>query len=144
MYGAADGDWRVLSRGTTIGYAKLDRFTPTVVRRVKLVVEDTVSHARVASRIPLEGILYLRLDDGVYKIQAIPRWLEPIAAFDGTGALKMSLHKPDARLGDYPTANVTVAFDASTPVTTIIVSAVEYDGELIWERAERTSITKKR
>jgi len=109
----------------------------------QLVVEDAVSHARVASRIPLEGILYLRLDDGVCKIQAIPRWLEPIAAFDGTGALKMSLHKPDARLGDYPTANVTVAFDASTPVTTIIVSAVEYDGELIWERAERTSITKK-
>jgi hypothetical protein len=108
----------------------------------QLVVEDTVSHARVASRIPLDGILYLRLDDGSYKIQAIPRWLEPIAAFDGTGALKMSLHKPDARLGDYPAANVIVAFDASTSVTTIIVSAVEYDGELVWERAERTSITQ--
>jgi hypothetical protein len=107
------------------------------------VVEDMVSHARVASRIPLEGILYLPLDDGDYKIQAIPRWLEPIAAFDGTGALKLSLHKSDARLGDYPTASVTVTFDNSTPVATLIVSAVEYDGELIWERAERTSITKK-
>jgi hypothetical protein len=50
----------------------------------------------------------------------------------------MSLHKPDARLGDYPAANVIVAFDASTSVTTIIVSAVKYKAELVWERAERT------
>jgi alpha-L-fucosidase len=41
--GEADGQWRVLSRGTTIGYARLDRFAPTVVRRVRLVVEDAIA-----------------------------------------------------------------------------------------------------
>lgn len=40
LYGAADGDWQVLSRGSTIGYAKLDRFEPAAVRRVRLAVED--------------------------------------------------------------------------------------------------------
>jgi len=43
LYGADAGDWTVLSRGTTIGYAKLDRLTPTTVRRVRLVIEDAVS-----------------------------------------------------------------------------------------------------
>ncbi|HEY1952879.1 MAG TPA: alpha-L-fucosidase, partial [Gemmatimonadaceae bacterium] len=28
LYGAVDRDWRVLSKGSTIGYAKLDRFEP--------------------------------------------------------------------------------------------------------------------
>jgi alpha-L-fucosidase len=40
LYGAADGDWRVLSRGSTIGYAKLDRFEPVPVQRVRLAIED--------------------------------------------------------------------------------------------------------
>jgi alpha-L-fucosidase len=48
LYGANDGDWRVLSRGTTIGHAKLDRFTPTTVRRVKLVIDE-----RVAPTLPI-------------------------------------------------------------------------------------------
>ena len=43
LYGAADADWRQLSRGTTIGYTKLDRFAPTTVRRVRLVIEDAVA-----------------------------------------------------------------------------------------------------
>jgi alpha-L-fucosidase len=40
LYGVVDGDWRVLSRGSTIGYAKLDRFEPVTVRRVRLTIED--------------------------------------------------------------------------------------------------------
>ena len=40
LYGAADGDWQVLSRGSTIGYAKLDRFEPVKVRSVRLAIED--------------------------------------------------------------------------------------------------------
>jgi alpha-L-fucosidase len=40
MYGANDDAWRVLARGTTVGYAKLDRFAPVPVRRVKVVIED--------------------------------------------------------------------------------------------------------
>lgn len=32
--------WRTLSRGTTIGYAKLDRFERTSLRRLRLTVED--------------------------------------------------------------------------------------------------------
>ncbi len=37
-----DGDWRVLSRGTTIGYARLDRFPPVDVRRLRVVVEEAL------------------------------------------------------------------------------------------------------
>lgn len=40
LYGAVDRDWRVLSRGTTIGYAKLDRFEPMTARRVRLAIAD--------------------------------------------------------------------------------------------------------
>lgn len=43
LYGAADSDWQVLSQGSTIGYTKLDRFTPVAVRRVRLAIEDAVS-----------------------------------------------------------------------------------------------------
>src|SRR6266550_3840989 len=42
LYGAADGGWRELSRGSTIGYTKLDRFAHTPVRRVRLSIEDSV------------------------------------------------------------------------------------------------------
>jgi alpha-L-fucosidase len=37
-----DGD-RVLSRGTTIGYTKIDQFTPAEVRSVRLVIDDAVT-----------------------------------------------------------------------------------------------------
>jgi alpha-L-fucosidase len=40
LYGAVDGEWQVLSRGSTIGYAKLDRFEPVTVQRVRLAIED--------------------------------------------------------------------------------------------------------
>ena len=44
VYGAgATGDWQVLTRGTTIGHAKLDRFVPTMVQRVRVVIEDAVA-----------------------------------------------------------------------------------------------------
>jgi alpha-L-fucosidase len=36
-------DWRVLSRGTTIGYARIDRLTPTPVRRLRLEIEDALA-----------------------------------------------------------------------------------------------------
>jgi alpha-L-fucosidase len=38
----ADGD-RVLSRGTTIGYTKIDQFSPAEVRSVRLVIDDAVA-----------------------------------------------------------------------------------------------------
>ncbi|MEJ2679873.1 MAG: hypothetical protein P8174_12520, partial [Gemmatimonadota bacterium] len=41
--GARTATWQVLSRGTTIGYAKLDRFPQTPVRRVRVVVEAAVA-----------------------------------------------------------------------------------------------------
>ncbi|HVB31705.1 MAG TPA: alpha-L-fucosidase [Gemmatimonadaceae bacterium] len=43
LYGADGGDWRVLSRGTTIGYAKLDRLEPVMVSRVRLTIDDAVA-----------------------------------------------------------------------------------------------------
>jgi alpha-L-fucosidase len=42
LSGAADGTWQELSRGTTIGYTKLDRFTPVTVQRVRLAIEESV------------------------------------------------------------------------------------------------------
>ena len=46
VQGAVDGEWRELSRGTTIGHCKLDRFVPAQVRRVRVVVEDAVAAPR--------------------------------------------------------------------------------------------------
>ena len=43
LYGADGGDWRVLSRGTTIGYAKLDRLEPVMVSRLRLTIDDAVA-----------------------------------------------------------------------------------------------------
>ena len=40
---ADGGDWRVVSRGTTIGYAKLDRLEPVRARRVRVAIEDAVA-----------------------------------------------------------------------------------------------------
>jgi alpha-L-fucosidase len=45
LEGRVDGAWRELSRGTTIGCRKLDRFESTVVTGVRLVVEDAVGTA---------------------------------------------------------------------------------------------------
>jgi alpha-L-fucosidase len=43
LSGSDGGDWRVLSQGTTIGYARLDRFEPSAVRRLRLVIDDAVA-----------------------------------------------------------------------------------------------------
>jgi alpha-L-fucosidase len=43
---SGDGTWRELSRGTTIGYRKLDRFEPAAVRRVRVAVEDALERPR--------------------------------------------------------------------------------------------------
>jgi alpha-L-fucosidase len=44
--GSANGAWRELARGTTIGYRKLDRFEPSEVRAVRVRVEDAVATPR--------------------------------------------------------------------------------------------------
>lgn len=36
------GAWSELARGTTIGYAKIDRFPPTSLRKLRVVVKDAV------------------------------------------------------------------------------------------------------
>ncbi len=38
----ADADWRVLSRGTTIGNAKLDRFPATTIQSARLTIDDAI------------------------------------------------------------------------------------------------------
>lgn len=43
LLGTNSGEWDVLSQGTTIGYTKLDRFAPTTVRRVRLMIHDAVA-----------------------------------------------------------------------------------------------------
>ena len=42
LQGSLGAEWRDLSRGTTIGYAKIDRFPVTSVSRVRLSIEDAV------------------------------------------------------------------------------------------------------
>ncbi len=42
VHGSDVGEWRELSTGTTIGYAKIDRFEPVHVRRLRVVVEDAM------------------------------------------------------------------------------------------------------
>jgi alpha-L-fucosidase len=45
LSGSTGGDWQVLSSGTTIGLARIDRFSPTMVRRVRLEIEEVVGLA---------------------------------------------------------------------------------------------------
>jgi alpha-L-fucosidase len=44
-----DGAWHELSRGTTIGHAKIDRIAPTTVRRIRLSVESSVAEPEPVS-----------------------------------------------------------------------------------------------
>ena len=37
------GDWHPVARGTTIGYAKIERFKPMAFRKVRVVIEETVA-----------------------------------------------------------------------------------------------------
>jgi alpha-L-fucosidase len=56
LYGSDGGAWQALSRGTTIGYAKLDRFAPVPVRRARLVInEAAVAPAAVRVRLYQAG-----------------------------------------------------------------------------------------
>ena len=43
LAGSNGEGWRELSRGTTIGYARLERFAPLAVRRIRLTIEDAVA-----------------------------------------------------------------------------------------------------
>jgi alpha-L-fucosidase len=43
VHGTDGNGWRLLARGTTIGYARLDRFDPVPLRRVRVAVEDAVA-----------------------------------------------------------------------------------------------------
>ncbi len=44
LHGAGDnGAWNRLSHGTTIGHAKLDRFAPAIVRRIRVTIDDAVA-----------------------------------------------------------------------------------------------------
>ena len=38
-----DGVWKELSRGTTIGYTKLDRIAPSVVRSIRVTIDDAIA-----------------------------------------------------------------------------------------------------
>jgi alpha-L-fucosidase len=51
VHGFDGAAWRHLSKGTTIGYAKLDRFEPVTVSRVRVVVEDSVAPPGVGIRL---------------------------------------------------------------------------------------------
>jgi len=42
LNGMVDGEWRELSRGTTIGYRKLDRIGPVTVSGVRLSIEEAI------------------------------------------------------------------------------------------------------
>jgi alpha-L-fucosidase len=44
----AGGNWTTISRGTTIGYRKLDRVTPLAASRVRLVVESALDTPQIA------------------------------------------------------------------------------------------------
>jgi alpha-L-fucosidase len=61
LYGAADRDWHVLSHGSTIGYTKLDRFEPVLVRRVRLAIEG-------AAGMPQDVSIKLYSPDGAVAI----------------------------------------------------------------------------
>lgn len=46
LHAMSGGEWRPISRGTTIGYARMEKLEPVTAQRVKLVVEDAVEAPR--------------------------------------------------------------------------------------------------
>jgi alpha-L-fucosidase len=40
------GSWKVLSQGTTIGYRKIDRFAPTTIRTLRVIIEESLETPR--------------------------------------------------------------------------------------------------
>ncbi|NIM50789.1 MAG: alpha-L-fucosidase [Gemmatimonadales bacterium] len=53
LHGLVAGTWRVLSRGTTIGYRKLDRFESVSVSAVRLTIEEALGESG-----PVRAALY--------------------------------------------------------------------------------------
>jgi len=45
LHGMVAGTWRVLSRGTTIGYKKVDRFDPVTLSAARVQVDDAIGRA---------------------------------------------------------------------------------------------------
>src|SRR4051812_35230153 len=43
VFGSDGSDWKPLSSGTTVGYAKIDRFPTAAIRRVRLVIDEAVA-----------------------------------------------------------------------------------------------------
>ena len=43
LSGSDGGEWRTLSKGATIGYARLDRFEPATLRRVRVSIDDAAA-----------------------------------------------------------------------------------------------------
>ena len=43
LFGAVNGDWHSLARGSTIGSCKLDRFAPTALRKLRVVIKDAIA-----------------------------------------------------------------------------------------------------
>jgi len=65
--GSDGGAWRMLSRGTTIGCRRLDRFTPQPVRRIRLTVESDLDTPR-----PVRIGLYTGDGEGASGGQPLP------------------------------------------------------------------------
>ena len=53
LFAAQGGNWTPLVRGTTIGCCKLDRFAPTSLRKLRVVIKDAI-----ATPLPLRIGLY--------------------------------------------------------------------------------------
>jgi len=49
LEGWTGGGWQVLSRGTTIGHKKLDRFPAVTATRVRLTVESALGEPRISA-----------------------------------------------------------------------------------------------
>jgi len=43
VHGGESSGWRELARGTTIGYARIERFTPVAVSAIRVVVEEAIA-----------------------------------------------------------------------------------------------------
>ena len=43
LHGAADGDWKELAQGSTIGVCKLDRIAPTPLRKLRITILDAIA-----------------------------------------------------------------------------------------------------
>jgi len=121
-----------LDRAVASGRQASDEFRrPYPMHQV--IVVDPLGR-RIAARGPLNGHLYLALDDGVHRITSAARTTPTATAADGSGQLRFATRPAGAKISTVPSPAVTFTVAAATRAYAVLVTAISPDGYLVASR----------